>query len=249
MSGARARHGRGGRIPTAVVVFGVVLVAYGLGVATWVSSSDSSTRFVELSYGDPPYGFKRAGWVEVVARPYFNGGAWILLLGVAMLACIALLTRSVVAAVSALAMSLVAVLWSLAAILTLELVDLQFGAYLPTIGYACVIGAVIALNPSAHWSWLLFGSAVLATAAAVMVWYLPVNAFDSSCSLATRNRYDNDDACADAFSMLTRSLVEFVLAAAVFAISGTIVAIQRRNRPGERRPDASTRDHDTTVHL
>ena len=72
---------------------GLVLVAYGLTLATWVSSSDSSTGFLDLSYGDPPYGFKDTAWAEVIALAYFNGGAWVLLAGVALLVGVALLTR------------------------------------------------------------------------------------------------------------------------------------------------------------
>lgn len=241
MLGVRPKFGLGDRFRIAVVVFGVALVAYGLGVATLASSSDSSIRFVDLSYGDPPYGFKQVGWAEVIARPYFNGGAWILLLCVAVLAGIALSTRAVRASVSALALSLVAVLWSLLAVLTLELVDLRFGTYLPAIGYACVLGALITLNPTRHWSLLLFGAAVLATAAAVMVWYLPVNAFDSSCSLSTRSRYDNEGACADVYSMLTRSLMGFVLAAIVFATGGVILARRQHDAAGERRTPPTVR--------
>jgi hypothetical protein len=142
MSSPSPRPAHGGAVRLAVVS-GLVLVAYGLTLATWVSSSDSSTGFLDLSYGDPPYGFKDPAWSEVIARPYFNGGAWVLLASVALLVGVALLTRVPIATLGAQAMALLAVAWSLATLVTLALIDLQLGAFLPTIGYAIVSGAIL----------------------------------------------------------------------------------------------------------
>ena len=142
MSSPSPRPAHGGAVRLAVVS-GLVLVAYGLTLATWVSSSDSSTGFLDLSYGDPPYGFKDTVWAEVIARPYFNGGAWVLLASVALLVGVALLTQGPMAILGARAVVLLAVAWSLAALVTLELIDLQLGAFLPTLGYAIVTGATL----------------------------------------------------------------------------------------------------------
>ena len=220
----------------AAVTIGLVLVAYGLGLATWVSSSDSTTRFIDVSYGEPPYGFKATWWAEVVGRPYFNGGAWILLLGVAALSALALTIRRAVASVGALCASLTAVVWTSLAVQTLVLIDVQFGARFPTIGYLIVAGALVSLDPSRLWIWALFALAFLATAAAVVVWYLPVNADDSACSLATRNRYDNQGACADTVALLMRCFVGLIVAATVLVASGAAVAMKRRNLRGRRQP-------------
>lgn len=80
--------------------------------------------------------------------------------------------------------------------------------------------------------WLLYTGALLAAIAAIVAWYLPVNSFDSSCSLATRNRYDNDDACADAYRTQWFLFVSFVLAAVMLAVGGVVVA---RRLPTESR--------------
>jgi hypothetical protein len=247
MSSASARHARGGAVVAAAS--GLVLVVYGLALATWVSSSDSSTRFVDLSYGDPPYGFKRTAWAEVIAQPYFNGGAWILLASVAVLVGVALSTSKPIAMLAALAIALLAVAWSLAALIALVLIDLQLGAYLPMIGYAIVAGALIsptALQEGAPAKrirgprlsmWLLYTGALVAATAAIAAWYWPVNSFDSSCSLATRNRYDNDGACADFYRTQWILFVGLVLAVIILAVVGVFVA--RRLSDAGRRGSAS----------
>jgi hypothetical protein len=248
MSSASARHARGGAVGVAAVS-GLLLVVYGLALATWVSSSDSSTRFLDLSYGDPPYGFKRTAWAEVIAQPYFNGGAWVLLVSVAVLVGVALSAREPIAMLAALAIAFLAVAWSLTALVALELIDLQLAAYLPTIGYAIVAGAL--LSPTAFQEgapvekiqvsrlsmWLLYTGALVAATAAIAAWYWPVNSFDSSCSLATRNRYDNDGACADFYRTQWILFVGLVLAAIILAVGGVFVA--RRLPAAGRRGSVS----------
>lgn len=226
-------RGRGGAsIRVAVVAVGLVLVAYGLGMATWVSSSDSSTRFVDLSYGDPPYGFNGSVPAEVVARPYFNGGAWVLLVVVAVVAGVAIARRTRASSVTALLVCLVAVGWTVAAVAALVLVDLQFGARLPAIGYLLVAGAMFSIDVRLLSIWVLFTGAALAAAAAVAAWWWPVNSFDSSCSLATRNRFDNEGACGDFYRTQWILFVGLVIAAIACAVSGAIVAKKRDHVEG-----------------
>ena len=83
--------------------------------------------------------------------------------------------------------------------------------------------------------WMLCAGALLAVAAAVAAWFLPVDSFDSSCSLATRNRYDNDGACADVYRTQWVLFVGSVVAAIVLAVVGAVRA-RRRRGTGRREP-------------
>jgi hypothetical protein len=86
----------------------------------------------------------------------------------------------------------------------------------------------------------LFAGAILTAVAAIAVWYMPVNSFDSSCSLATRDRFDNWGACADVYRTQGIWFVGLVLAAIAFAVSGTIAAMKRHYGPMRRRPDVES---------
>lgn len=236
MATARRNPLPGGVLVIGAVTAGLLLVAYGLIVAPWVRSSDSSTGFRDLSFGDPPYGFSEAPWAEIVARPYFNGGAWIVLGGVAALAGAAVVTRRADASAGARWVGVAAAVWSFAAVLALQLVDLRVGAYLPTIGHAIAAGALVTLSASHRWSRVLLAVAAVTAAAAVVVWFVPVNAFDSACSLARRHQFDNQDACRDTISMLTRWFVGLVLATVVFGGVAAVLAIERHDPVDDHHP-------------
>lgn len=223
----RSARPRGSPVDVAAVAVGLLLVLYGLGAAIWVSSSDSTTRFVDLTYGDPPYGFAEGAWVEAVARPYFNGGAWILLVGVTALSALALRKPSARTRAAALSSSLVGVVWTFAAVLALQLIDLRIGVHLPVIGYLIVAATLLGLVAARSWAPALLTSAVALALAAVIVWFAPVVAHDSSCSLSTRNRYDNRSACADTIATLTTWFVALTAGAVVLAATG--VALMNRS--------------------
>jgi hypothetical protein len=214
--------------PGVSIVVGLLLVLYGLGAAPWVSSSDSTTRFVDLTYGDPPYGFAETVGAEVVARPYFNGGAWILLLGVTALCVISIRRPSARIRTAALVASVVAAGWSFAAVLALTLIDLHLGAHLPLIGFLVVAATLLGPVVTRRHAWVLLTSASMAGVVAVIVWFLPVAAFDSSCSLATRSRYANRSACADTIATLTNWFVAATATAIVFPVTAVAVTIRSR---------------------
>ena len=90
------------------------------------------------------------------------------------------------------------------------------------------------IRVSRLWLLLLCTGSALAATAAIAAWYWPVNSFDSSCSLATRNRYDNDGACADFYRTQWIVFVGLVLAATILAVGGVFVARTLSHRRSAR---------------
>src|SRR6478735_8465902 len=81
--------------------------------------------------------------------------------------------------------------------------------------------------PGRAWACWILG--LVAAGAAALAWFVPWNAYDSQCSLATRNDHQIQGACAHGVSARMPWFVVLVVSALVLIVSGTIIAL--RNRP------------------
>lgn len=77
-------------------------------------------------------------------------------------------------------------------------------------------------------AWICWILGDVAVVAAVAMWFVPWNAYDSRCTLATRNDPNVRGACADSVAELMPWFVAAVAAAVVLLVAGTVVAIQAR---------------------
>jgi hypothetical protein len=73
--------------------------------------------------------------------------------------------------------------------------------------------------------WLL---GLVAAGAAALMWWVPWTAYDSRCSLATRNHEHVRGACADGAAALMPWFVVVAVAAVALVVIGTIVAVRGR---------------------
>jgi hypothetical protein len=81
--------------------------------------------------------------------------------------------------------------------------------------------------PRTAWiSWVLGDVALVAAGA---MWFVPWNAFDSRCSLATRNDPNVRGACADDVAALMPWFVAAVATGVVLLVAGAVVVLRARN--------------------
>lgn len=83
--------------------------------------------------------------------------------------------------------------------------------------------------PRAAWvCWILGDVAILA---AVAQWLVPWNAYDSRCTLATRNDPNVRGACADSVAAHLPWFVATVVVAVALLVAGAVIVIRSRAEP------------------
>ena len=77
-------------------------------------------------------------------------------------------------------------------------------------------------------AWACWVLGLVATGAATLTWFVPWDAYDSQCSLATRNEHQIRGACLSGAAARMPRFIVLAVAALALIISGTVIALRNR---------------------